>query len=75
MSEVVDLRDRLLAPVTALGEVDGRTEPIEFVRDAAFIDLGTQTRPPGGDPKRVGGDRARRCEGSGADGVGELGQA
>src|SRR5690606_17259084 len=53
LAEVEQLRDRLLAAVAALGEVDGGAEPVELVRQRALVDLTGQPRPPGGDPQRL----------------------
>jgi hypothetical protein len=53
MTEVVHLRNGLLPAIAALRQMDGGTQPVQFVRDRAVIRLGSQARPPCRDAKRL----------------------
>ena len=62
VTEVVHLRDGLLAAVAALAEVHGGAQPVQFVGQHALVDVGRPARAPGGDPQRIGGGEAGERE-------------
>ena len=66
-AEVHDLRDRLLAPVAALAQVDGAAQPVELVRERLLVDLGREAgaaTPRSGAPRAASDARDGRATGA-----------
>ena len=57
--QVMHTRDRFLTPVTTLGQVDGRSDPTDFMRQCPMIRLETNTRNSRRYPECIPRPRAR----------------
>ena len=62
MAQVVDPRDRLLALVAALGQMDRRAQPVELVRHGAVIGVRAQAGPPRLDAQGLPRPRAGQAQ-------------
>ena len=69
VTEVVHLRDGLLAAVAALLEVHRGAQPVELVRQRALIDLVRPAGAPCRDAQGIGGDEAGECEAARGGGI------